>query len=93
MVTKLTPCRILATGIRNPGNGLYVLKSVSENLEIDSIVLDLPNHMHHNLSALEVNSLSRPSQVASYSLSDNLKREESASFLDHYPVFQANTTH
>ena len=49
--------------------------------------------MHHNLFALEVKSLSRPSQIASYSLSDNLKREESASFLDNYPVLQANTTH
>ena len=67
VVTKLTPCRILATGIRNPGNGLYVLKSVSENLEINSIVLDLPNHMHHNFSALEVNSLSCPSQIVLFS--------------------------
>ena len=92
VVTKLTPCRILATGIHNPGNDLYVLKSVSENLEINPIVLDLPNRVQHKLSTLEVNSLSCPSQIASYSLSDNLKREESASFLDHYPMLQANTT-
>lgn len=68
VVTKLTPCRILATGIRKP------------------------NHTHHNLSVLKVNSLSRPSQITSYSLSDNLKREESTSVLDHYPMLQANKT-
>ena len=40
------------------------------------VVLDLPNHMQDNLSALEVSSLSRPSQIVSYSLSDTLQRED-----------------
>ena len=65
------------------GNGLYVSKSISKILEIDYVVVDLPNHVQQNLSALEINSLSRPSQKVSYSLSDPRKREESTSLLDH----------
>lgn len=89
VVTKFTPCRIVATGICSPGNDLYFLRYLSE---IYSVVLDLPNHIQHNLSTLEANNLSCPSQIASYSPRDTLQREESTSLVDHSSLIQATTT-
>lgn len=92
VVTKLTSCRIVATGIHNLGNGLHFLKFVYENLQINFVALDLPSCMQHNLSTLEVNSLPCPSHIASYSPSDTLQREESVSLIDHSSLTQGMTT-
>jgi transposase InsO family protein len=63
-LTKQKPCRIVARGKRDPRNGLYVLSLVSENLHMNSVVLQLSSASPSSLS-LEVNSCSLNSSIIS----------------------------
>jgi transposase InsO family protein len=60
VATKSTPSRIVARGERSPTNGLYFLKTVVSDLQMNSMALELSQNKKQatiSLTALESNSI------------------------------------
>ena len=52
IVTRSRPSRILAKGKRSPHNGLYYLNAVNSHLQMNSIILEVPQKSQNSLSGV-----------------------------------------
>jgi transposase InsO family protein len=62
VVTKSRPSRILAKGRRSPHNGLYYLNAVNSHLQMNSVILEVPQKSQSSLSEAQHrhDSLTKP---------------------------------
>jgi hypothetical protein len=62
VVTKGRPSQILAKGRRSPHNGLYYLNAVNSHLQMNSVILEVPQKSQNSLSEVQHrhNSLTNP---------------------------------